>query len=122
MRNERGSVTIVMAGVLGLALALCVGAARLGAATVAQARADAAADAAALAAADSLALDEGAGAAVAAARASAAANGAHLTRCICSGAVATVHVALRIPVIGMSARAIARAEVNEAGRFGCALP
>jgi len=117
--SERGSVTIVMAGLLALALVLCLGAARLGAAVVAQARADAAADAAALAAADSLALDEWAGAALAAARASAAANGARLTRCACSGTVATVDVALSVPVIGMTARSTARAEVNEECRFGC---
>jgi len=112
-------VTVVMLGLLALTVALCLGAARLGAAAVAQARADAAADAAALAAADSLALGDGAAAAAQAASATAAANGARLTRCECAGSMATVSVVVRAPVVGMPARSTARAEVRQGCRLGC---
>jgi secretion/DNA translocation related TadE-like protein len=122
MRRERGSVTVVMLGLLALTVALCFGAARLGAAAVAQARADAAADAAALAAADSLALGDGAEAAAQAASATAAANGARLIRCECAGSMATVSVVVRAPAVGMPASATARAEVRQGCRLGCPDP
>ena len=111
-------MTVVMVGVLALAVAVCLVAARLGAAAVTSARADAAADAAALAAADLLALGRGEAAATAAARATAAANGARLVECRCHGSVAAVTVVLDAGV-GGSARATARAEVREECRFGC---
>lgn len=110
--EERGSVTVVMASVLVVALAACLGAARLGAGAVASARADAAADAAALAAADSLALGDGADAAAVAARTTASANGARLTRCRCDGSEATVAVVVDSEVLGASATSTARAEVR----------
>ncbi len=106
-------MTIVFIGVVVLGLVLATGAARLGSALVARARADAAADAAALAAADMLALGRGEGAAVAAARETAAANGGDLVRCDCRGTNATVEVT--VPATGLlaaSARGRARAEVR----------
>lgn len=106
-------MTIVVIGVVVLGLALATGAARLGSALVARARADAAADAAALAAADMLALGRGDDAAVAAARDTAADNGASLVRCDCAGRVADVTVT--VPANGLlapPARGRARAEVR----------
>lgn len=119
MTRDRGSVTVITMGLVAVAGALCLGAARLGAAAVAQARADAAADASALAAADSLALREGEDAAVRAATATAEANGGRLTRCECAGSIATVSVVVRAPVVGTPARSTARAEVREECRLGC---
>jgi secretion/DNA translocation related TadE-like protein len=113
MRSERGSMTIVVIGVVVLGLVLASGAARLGSALVARARADAAADAAALAAADMLALGRGEDVAVAAARDTAAANGADLVRCECRGRLADV--AVTVPAAGLlaaPARGRARAEVR----------
>jgi len=102
-----------MLAVVVLGLTLAVGASRLGAAVVAQARADTAADAAALAAADMLALGRGAGAARAAAHQTARANGATLERCDCEGIQADVEV--RLPATGLLGAAAvghARAEVG----------
>jgi secretion/DNA translocation related TadE-like protein len=59
MRSERGSVSLVAAGVMVLTVVLTMGAADIGRALVAQARARTAADAAALAAAQELALPSG---------------------------------------------------------------
>jgi secretion/DNA translocation related TadE-like protein len=59
MRSERGSVSVVAAGVMVLTVVVTVGAADVGRALVAQARARTAADAAALAAAQELALPSG---------------------------------------------------------------
>jgi Flp pilus assembly protein TadG len=58
-RSERGSVSIVVAGVAVVALVACLGVADVGKALVARARARAAADAAALAAVQELALPGG---------------------------------------------------------------
>jgi hypothetical protein len=92
-----------------LALVLCLGIARVGAATVLKARADTAADAAALAGADALALGQAPGAAKAAARAAATDNGARLVSCSCAGAAAEVVVEIG------RAHGYARAEVDGAG-------
>ena len=113
MSSERGSMTIVVIGVVVLGLVLATGAARLGSALVARARADTAADAAALAAADMLALGRGEGAAVAAARDTADSNGASLVRCECAGRDAEVTVS--VPATGLlaaPAQGHARAEVR----------
>ena len=59
MKSERGSVSVVAAGVMVLTVVLTMGAADVGRALVAQARARTAADAAALAAAQELALPSG---------------------------------------------------------------
>jgi secretion/DNA translocation related TadE-like protein len=114
--RERGSMTIVVVGVVVLGLALAAGAARLGSALVARARADTAADAAALAAADMLALGRGPGAASAAAHETAAANGAQLVRCECAGLAAEVVVTVQAKgLLAVPARGRARAEVDLGG-------
>ena len=94
MKRERGSTTVVMIAVVAIGFALLVGAARLGTAVVARARADTAADAAALAAADMIALDRGADAAEAAAG-------------------ETVVVEYAVGALGASARSTARAEARD---------
>jgi secretion/DNA translocation related TadE-like protein len=106
-------MTIAVVGVVALGLALAAGAARLGSALVARARADAAADAAALAAADMLALGRGPDAASAAAHETAVANGGQVVRCECAGLAAEVVVT--VPARGLlaaPARGHARAEVD----------
>jgi len=102
----------VVLAVLVLGLALALGAARLGGALAARTRAQTAADAAALAAADFLALGRDAARATTAAAETAEANGASLVRCDCGGRVATVTVAVAVPVLGRVARATARADVR----------
>jgi len=119
LTGERGTATVWMLAVLGLGILLALGAARLGVAAIAGARADSAADAAALAAADMLALGRDPGAATAAARETAAANGARLVGCTCRGRYPTVHVAVAVPVLGTHARATARAEVRRECLLGC---
>jgi secretion/DNA translocation related TadE-like protein len=108
-----------MLAVLALGMLVVIGAARLGAAAVAGARADSAADAAALAAADTLALGRGSGAAFEAARETASANGARLVGCRCEGRLPTVHVVVRVPVLGAEAHATARAEIRSECVLGC---
>jgi secretion/DNA translocation related TadE-like protein len=117
--SERGAATVLVIGVVAVGLSLTAGAARLGGALVAKARADTAADAAALAAADMVALGRGADAAERAARETAATNDGRLLRCECGGPVVEVEVAVDAPGLaglGGTARAEARAEV----RFDCA--
>jgi secretion/DNA translocation related TadE-like protein len=114
-RTGRGSVSIVMLGVLVIGLVLSMGAAQLGGALVGRARADSAADAAALAAADSLALGHGSDAAQGAARETAANNDARLVSCDCAGTTAEVVVEVELPALGAlfgPARGHAKAEVR----------
>ncbi len=94
---ERGSVTIVAAGLLVLALALSLGVADLARVLVASAQAQGAADSAALAAAQEVALS-GARDPADVATEYAARNGASLVTCACheDGFQATVEV--RMPV------------------------
>ena len=102
-------------GVLVVALALTMGAARLGAALVGRARAETAADAAALAAADALALGQGSGSAIDAATETAAHDGGRLVSCECTGDAAEVVVEVDVPGLALvvgPARARARAEVS----------
>jgi secretion/DNA translocation related TadE-like protein len=94
MTGERGNVTLIAVAGIALALVLCIGVARVGAAVVLQSRADTAADAAALAGADALALGHSAGAAADAARAAASDNGARLVVCSCAGDSAEVTVVI----------------------------
>jgi secretion/DNA translocation related TadE-like protein len=101
-----------MIGVVAIGLALTAGAARLGGAIVARARADTAADAAALAAAGQVALGRGAGAAEQAARETAAANDGRLVSCECEGPVVEVVVTVVAPGLGATARAVSRAEID----------
>ena len=105
-------MTVVMIGVLVLGLTLMVGAARVGTALVARARAQTAADAAALAAAETLAFGGDATQASADAAAAASANGAHLVRSACAGPTTTVTVEIDVPGLGRVARVTARAEVR----------
>jgi secretion/DNA translocation related TadE-like protein len=123
--GQRGSMAVVLIAVVALGAVLALGAARLGGALVARARADAAADAAALAAADMLALGRGAGAAGEAATDTAAANDARLVRCTCGGRFATVEVEVAVPGLGGlagPARGSAKAEVRPECALGCAEP
>lgn len=116
-------MSVVLIAVVALAALLALGAARLGGAVVARARADAAADAAALAAADMLALGRGDVAAGAAAAETASANDARLVRCTCGGRVATVEVEVAVHGLGRlggHARGTARAEVRPECALGCA--
>jgi secretion/DNA translocation related TadE-like protein len=113
--RERGAVSVVALGLLVVALALTLGAARLGVALIGRARAESAADAAALAAADALAVGEGSGAAATLARDTAARNGARLVQCECAGHAAEVVVEVDVPgltAIAGAARGHARAEVR----------
>jgi secretion/DNA translocation related TadE-like protein len=120
---EFGGVSVVALGVLVLALALTLGAARLGAALVGRARAESAADAAALAAADALALGRGSTEARDAAATTAARNGARVVECTCAGEAAEVVVEVDVPGLSLvagPARARARAEVSpECGVTAC---
>lgn len=110
MRRERGSVTILMAGVLVFASLVMVGTVRLGTAAHLRAQATTAADAAALAAADMLALRRGAGTAKSAATETASKNGAQLVECDCAGNHAEVEVVVKRKQFVVHARA--RAEVD----------
>lgn len=111
-KSEVGAITVAMIGVLVLGLTLMVGAARVGTALVARARAQTAADAAALAAAETLAFGGDVARASADAAAAAAANGARLERCVCAGPTTTATVVIDVPVLGRVARVTARAEVR----------
>ena len=102
-------------GVLVLALALTMGAARLGSALVGRARAESAADAAALAAADALALGRGSEAAAEAAGVVATRNDARLVSCECAGDAAEVVVEVDVPGLSLvsgPARTRSRAEIS----------
>ncbi len=115
MTRDRGSVSVVMVAVVVIGLVLSLGAARLGAALIARARADRAADAAALAAADALALGRDVGTAREAAQETAAHNDARLVECDCAGSAAEVLVEVDVPglgVLGTVARGRARAEIR----------
>jgi secretion/DNA translocation related TadE-like protein len=94
---ERGSVTIVVAGLLAVVLAFSLGAADLARVLAASARAQTAADAAALAAVQELAIGSDRDASEPAAE-YAGRNGAALVRCSCppGGTEATVDVAVPV--------------------------
>jgi len=105
-------MAVAMCAVLVLGMVLMFGAARVGAALLARARAQTAADAAALAAADSLALGRSADRARVDAAATAVANGGRLSACQCAGPRVTVTVEVDAPVLGRVARVQASAEVR----------
>ena len=94
---ERGSVTIVAAGLLVLALVLSLGVADLARVLVASARAQSAADLAALAAVQELALS-GVRDPADLATEYAARNGASLVNCACHEAGSQATVEVRMPV------------------------
>ena len=97
---QRGSVSIVVAGVAMVALVASLGVADVGKALVARARARAAADAAALAAAQELALPSGRDP-TEVADDYAARNGATLSACTCAPGTLDAVVEVEIPVGSM---------------------
>lgn len=105
-------MTIVVIGAFTVGMVLVVGAARVGVALVARARAQTAADAAALAAADARALGGSPDRACADAAVTAEANGARLTGCHWAGLRVTATVEVDAPGLGRVARVQARAEVR----------
>jgi secretion/DNA translocation related TadE-like protein len=116
--SERGSVSVVVAAAVGMALVVTMGAADVGRALVARARADAVADLAALAAVQELALPSGVEPSTIAAD-YADRNGARLVTCSCPpGALeATVRVAvdvrgLLLPLPDRAVIGVARAVVD----------
>lgn len=110
--RARGSVSVLILATFVLGAALMFGAARLGAALLARARAETAADAAALAAADALALGHSTSRAATDAATTASENGATLEACECAGPKVTVTVVVDVPVVGRVARVRASAEVH----------
>jgi secretion/DNA translocation related TadE-like protein len=118
VRRERGSVSIVVAAIVLLALVLSVGVADVARALVARSHARTAADAAALAAAQELALPSGVEPADVAA-AYAARNDAILSDCVCAAGTSDATVTVSIVVDGFllvtgarTVRARARAVVD----------
>lgn len=126
--NDRGSVAVLLAGVVGVVLLLAVVLGSVGALLRARIEATAAADAAALAAAPVTFLPFGAtGAPVDEARRFAAANGARLVSCACpvdpSWEPRTVQVEVEVtvhlwPAGDVAVRAVGRAEFSPAALLG----
>ena len=98
LRDERGSVSVIIGGVVAIMIVLTLGAADLGTALIARERAHAAADAAALAAAQELAMPSGSLPQIQAAD-YAERNGATVVTCSCEPgsweAVVQVSVSIR---------------------------
>jgi secretion/DNA translocation related TadE-like protein len=113
MRQQKGSVAVLLCAVVVLLTGSGLALARLGATAGSVAHAETAADAAALAAAGELAAGRDPGTAARIAREVAHANGARLVRCRCSGGSATVLVSVPSPRPSSkrAVRAAARAEV-----------
>ena len=116
--SERGSVSVVVAAAVGMALVVTMGAADVGRALVARARAEAVADLAALAAAQELALPSGFDPALIAADYTER-NGARLVACSCAPGTteATVRVAVDVrgfllPLPDRAVIGVARAVVD----------
>jgi secretion/DNA translocation related TadE-like protein len=112
LRDDRGSVTIVAAGLTLLACVLCLATVDVGRAVGARGRAQTAADAAALAAAQAIAIPSEEQPSDAAARL-ASANGASLTSCACdegsSEATVVVAVTASFVLLGPDRTVTARA-------------
>jgi secretion/DNA translocation related TadE-like protein len=118
VRAQRGSVSIVVAGIATFALVASLGVADVGKALVARARARAAADAAALAAVQQLALP-GTGSAADVAAEYASRNGADLVACSCAPGSLEAIVEVDAPIgtlflatDGLRVRARARAVID----------
>lgn len=118
MRSEQGSVSLVVAAAVAMALVVTMGAADVGRALIARSRAEATADLAALAAVQELAFPSGEDPAQLAAE-YADRNGARLVSCSCadgsSEAVVRVAVPARgflLPLADRDVIAIARAVVD----------
>jgi secretion/DNA translocation related TadE-like protein len=99
MRSERGSVSLVVAAAVGMALIVTMGAADVGRALIARSRAEGAADLAALAAAQELAFPSGTDPAELAAD-YAVRNGARLLSCDCAEGTYETIVRVAVPVRG----------------------
>jgi secretion/DNA translocation related TadE-like protein len=98
MREERGSVSIIVAGLVAVLVVLALGAADLARVFLAASRAQTAADAAALAAAQELALPEGEFTPSELASSYAARNGATVTTCVCEPGTFVAEVEIASPV------------------------
>ena len=94
---DRGSITLVAAGVMALACVICIATVDVSRAELARARAQTAADAAALAAAQEIAVPSGETPADAA-RTFAERNGASLSSCQCPSGAAEAVVEVDLPV------------------------
>ncbi|MGH2641452.1 MAG: Rv3654c family TadE-like protein [Actinomycetota bacterium] len=97
--RERGSISIVVAAAVGMALVVTMGAADVGRALIARSRAEAVADLAALAAAQELALPSGIEPSTVAAE-YADRNGARLVSCSCAEGTLEAIVQVAIPARG----------------------
>jgi len=115
--DQRGNVSVLVIAVMVVAVVLGTAVARLGGAVAAKSRANNAADAAALAAADGLALGESPAGGCAVARRIAAENSAQLLTCRFQASPAGVSAA-EVTVAMGEARARARAEVDAVGIAG----
>jgi secretion/DNA translocation related TadE-like protein len=118
MRSDQGSVSVVVAAAVGMALVVAMGAADVGRALIARSRAEAVADLAALAAAQELALPSGVDPSAFAGE-YATRNGARLVSCSCpvGSSEAVVRVAVRagpflLPLPDRDAVAAGRAVVD----------
>ncbi len=99
MTSERGSVSVVVAASVWMALVVTMGAADVGRALIARSRAEAVADLAALAAAQELAFPSGVDPASLAAD-YADRNGARLVSCSCAASTFEATVEVAVPVRG----------------------
>jgi secretion/DNA translocation related TadE-like protein len=99
VRSERGSVSLVVASAVGMALVVTMGATDVGRALIARSRAEAVADLAALAAAQQLALPSDSDPAQLAADL-AVRNGARLVSCSCAEGTLEATVRVSVPVRG----------------------
>ena len=118
IKGERGSVSVVVAAAVGMALVVTMGAADVGRALIARSRAEAVADLAALAAAQELAFPSGTDPAAFAADL-AIRNGARLVSCSCaegsSEAIVRVAISVRgflLPLADRDVMGVARAVVD----------
>ena len=96
---ERGSISIVVAAAVGMALVVTMGAADVGRALIARSRAEAVADLAALAAAQELALPSGIDPSTVAAE-YADRNGGRLVSCSCAMGTSEAVVEVSVPARG----------------------
>jgi secretion/DNA translocation related TadE-like protein len=99
MRSEQGSVSVVVAAAVGMALVVTMGAADVGRALIARSRAEAVADLAALAAAQELAFPSGIEPTQLAEH-YAVRNGARLVSCSCAEGTWEATVQVAVPVRG----------------------
>lgn len=97
-REDRGSVSVLVAALVAVIVVLALGAADVARVFTAAARAQTAADAAALAAAQELAMPGGVATPSELAAGYAARNSATLTSCVCEPGTFTVDVEIRVSV------------------------